>query len=150
MKEGIQSFYEAAGKWACLALCIIKIAEEINGQDYDWAVASSKLVKGVDDGFIYYNYKNNTDSKNFDVLDNAGFLKSLLMDKKVDVEFISDQAKIKNWQAKPNQYTVQRWTRPDGKGMEIQHFTRPVWNSLLYSRTVVEGYIDRLTIFTVS
>jgi hypothetical protein len=150
MKEGIQSFLYAGGKWACLALCIVKIAEEVEGTAYEWHEAVQKVLAGIDKGFIYYNFNDSADSKNFDVLDNAGFLSFLLGGgRTVSVCFITDPKMIKNWQAKDNEYTVQRWRRNDGLGMETVHFTRPLWNSLIYSRTVAEGYIDRLTIFTV-
>jgi hypothetical protein len=148
MKEGLQSFLKAAGDWSCLCLCIIKIAEEINKEAYEWGSALSMLLAGVQAGYVYCNFKDLSDPKNFDVLDNAGFLKFLIK-KPVTVRFISDFGQIRTWQAKENEYTVQRYVRKGDNGELIYHFRRPSWDPLVWSRTVAEGAVDRLTVFTV-
>jgi hypothetical protein len=144
MREGIQTFLREAGEAACYALSIIKIAEEVLGKELPCA---ESLLRGVEGGFISYNWNDGEDSSNFFVTRPAEFL-SALTGKRCAVRVVKDPEEVRNWKAEGNEYTVQCWQR-EKTGYVVTHFRRPAWDSLTSSVTVREGKLVSLRVFTV-
>jgi hypothetical protein len=144
MRAGIQTFLQEAGEAACYALSIIKIAEEARGTELPCV---ESLLRGVDRGYIAYNWTDPTDNDNFYVRDPAGFL-SDLTGRDCTVRVIDLPHEVAAWRPADNEYTVQCWQR-EKTGYVVTHFRRPTWDSLLSSATVRQGRLVSLRVFTV-
>lgn len=131
-----QSFMKAVGEWGCYALCIIDIAKEVTGLQYD---ILGKLVEGIDKDYIKFNWNNYYDPANFDVDYPDRFLE-MLTGRKWSVRKESDVM----YKCQPGEYRVERWER-NGYG----HFarTRDGYNSLQDSKCVTLGKLASLRIF---
>jgi hypothetical protein len=154
MKAGLQDFFGEVHESACLAFCIVKIGEEVlakkqPGFQYSWGQVIDLILAGIENGSIYYNWSNADDPDNLRVLNGEKFLGSIIgVHYKVSATFITDAEQIKNWHAKDDQYTIQRYVRVKAMNT-ITHFRRPSWDPLLHSLTEQYGHIDRLTVYTV-
>lgn len=137
LKEKIQSFLISAGEYACYALSIIKIAEEVNNSHIDVITA---LESGIERGYIAFNYDDYNDSNNFYINDAARFL-SMLTEDVWTLKHLPGAYK-----AKPGEKVIYRWERKTVKGV-ISHFRLPEWDSLENSQTVKYGQIVSSRVF---
>lgn len=137
ISEKIQSFMESAGKYACYALSIIKIAEEDIGEHIDVIVA---LKSGIEKGYIGFNYDNYSDPDNFYILDPARFL-SMLTGDVWALKHVPQRH-----EPSANEKVVYRWERKTSAGV-ISHFRLKEWDSLENSLTVKSGQIVSSRVF---
>lgn len=138
IKEKIQSFMISVGNYACYALSIIKIAEEVNNSHIDVIVA---LESAIEKGYIYFNVDNYSDDNNFYVERPEKFLSHLTG----DIWIVRhDKA---DYKPKDHEKIVQRWERKS-TGKTISHFRLPEWDSLENSQTVQFGKIASVRVFT--
>jgi hypothetical protein len=135
MIQGIQTFFEEAGKAACYALSIVNIAEEVLGRQVD---ACTALLEGVAKGFI--RYAPFEDPDNFFVDRPAEFLEYLTGQK------WTVRKEAAGYRPAQGEYVVMRYER-QATGMTIGHFRRPGWDSLVTSKCVREGKLVSLRVF---
>jgi hypothetical protein len=138
MMPGVQTFFQEAGEAACYALAVIKLAERVTGRDFD---PFTELLRGIQSGFIHYNWNDRNDTNNFYVSDPAGLF-FLLTGKPAVVRKEADTA----YAPGPGEYIVQCWER-QSVGKLITHFRLPDWDSLVHSLTVQHGRLASLRVF---
>lgn len=132
-----QSFCKAIGEYGCYALCIINIAEKVNGRKL---ITLDALEAGINGGYIEWHEENYAHRDNFYVINPAGFL-GILTGKRWSVR---KEAEDILYKPGPDEYVVERWER-NGYG----HFarTRDGYNSLQDSKCVTLGRCASLRIF---
>jgi len=133
MKEGIQSFFLAAGNNGCYCFAIIKIAERIAKLEID---PQSALQAGIAKKFIRVNEKNYSQGDNFYVAEPAKFL-TYLSGWKCDVK-----KEAPDYQLKDGEIAVECWNC-NGR----THFKLSDWDSLENSQVVKYGKIASLRVF---
>lgn len=146
LNKGIQDFFINAGDAACYVFCLFKLAEREyakKGINKHFDIVQ-EIENGIKKSYIYYNFKNGKDEKNFFVNRPDLFLSMLLGGKKVCV-------RIEGAEYKPmaNELCVNYWKRRTPKKV-YGHFTLPDWDSLLDSQTVKYGKIISKRIFTIN
>ena len=132
MRSGIQTIMAEAGEAACLALCLVKIAEKFLMQELE---PFSCLLMGIDKKFIHYNEKDQNDNNNFYVDQPALFLEAMTRKK------WTYRHEVAGYIPKPTgEYTIQRWERVRPQGT-TNHFRLRDWDPLADSQTVRYGKI---------
>lgn len=137
MVKGIQTFLGEIGEAGCYALCLLEIAERVNGREYNVVDILEQLIKR---SYIYYNYSNPNDNDNFYVK-NPAMVMNYLCGGTWKVERQPAEYVPKN-----NEWVVDRWER-NATGVTYGHFNLPAqkgfdqWDSLADSKTVKFGKI---------
>lgn len=139
--NGIQDFFLSLGREGCYALSLVSIAQKRGCRD-DVLMC---IQKGIEVGNISFNRKNFLDKDNFTVLSDVDFLKTLTGDK-----WIKEAAHCYTIPMHQNEYLIYKYKREDkDTGKTYTHFTTNVFDSKQSSRTVREGKLSEVRIFTV-
>lgn len=129
MKSGIQTFYAEVGEAACYAFCIVDIAIEVLHTALEEIHC---ILQGIAVGYIYYNWNDPEDSKNFFVEHPEKFL-GMLTGLEWSVEKTGPDYVLKE-----GEYAVERWERVV-TGATLGHFNREHFDPLLSSKCVKYG-----------
>lgn len=139
--NGIQDFFLSLGREGCYVLSLVSIAQKRGCRD-DVLMC---IQKGIEAGNISFNRKNFLDKDNFTVLSDVGFLKTLTGDK-----WIKEAAHCYTVPMHQNEYLIYKYKREDkDTGKTYTHFTTNAFDSKQSSRTVREGKLSEVRIFTV-
>ena len=123
MKNGIQTFYKAIGDYACLILCMIKIAEMHTGMEFD---PISVIMAALKNGWIEKDMFVSFPEKIMEYL--TGEKWTYMHSASPVPEELRSTYLIERWE----------WNRPDGSS---NHFRLKDWDSLENSQTVKNGSI---------
>ena len=135
MKNGIQSLFLSLGNESCFFLQLLNIAEKETGMPLD--VQTSAWLCSIKN-YIYINWTNLLDEKNFLVKEHAKILE-LLTGKKWS--YVKESP---NKKKKKNEYIIDEWQN----GSSI-HFDSKDFHSLQVSNTVQNGKIVSRRVFKV-
>lgn len=135
MYNGIQSFYLSLGNEACFFLQLLNIAEKFNGLPIDPSTAALVCAKK---GFIYLNYKDLSDKKNYEVREHAQILELF-----TGVKW-SYSKETPYYRAKKNEYIIDEY-----KNGAYIHFDSDTFHSLQDSNTVKNGKVISRRVFRV-
>lgn len=139
--NGIQDFFLSLGREGCYVLSLVSIAQKRGCRD----CVLTCIQKGIEAGNISFNRKNFLDKDNFTVLSDVGFLKTLTGDK-----WIKETEYCYTIPMHQNEYLIYKYRREDkDTGKTYTHFTTNVFDSKQSSRTVREGKLSEVRIFTV-
>lgn len=127
--SGLQTLLEDCGKYGCLFLCLLSIAEEMTGKRYD-IITTIHLC--MTKGWL---------SKDFFVNDNLSILEELT-GVKWSRRTVSSLPTIGE-----RDYTVVKYYNEKTK---YTHFKRRGYDTLVYSKTVAEGRIEGYYIYSWS
>jgi hypothetical protein len=135
----------AAGKGSGLALCVIKVAEEVLKESFKTSDVVGMLELGVSYGFLSYQTGH---PMNFKVLNADDFLSCLVL-KKVSARCIVDPEEIEKYCLSDNEYVVERCVGEDVNGQAFPCYRRPSWDALDPSSLDKRSKVDKLIVFTV-
>ncbi len=131
---GIQTFCGEIGESACLTLCILKIIERIEPKAIEKFSVLDILQVCIDNGLIYYNWKDKRDSRNFYVEKPAD-----IMELFVGGEW-SYRHEVADYKPKEGEFVIRRWERVTPSGAS-NHFNLDDWDSIVDSETVRYGKV---------
>lgn len=135
--DHIQSFFASAGAEACCALCIYDCAKEwCNQKQLSFGIINEQaaFTAGIDYGYIFFDFVDYKNPKNFLVTYPAKFME-LLTGARWVYEHVGAE-----YQPKENELVFEFWAKSlldAQKG--IGHFVRPGKNTLQKSQTIAKG-----------
>jgi len=135
MRNGIQSVFITIGNEACFFLQLLNIAEKESGHNIDIETAAWLCSLK---NYIYLNWKDLTDKKNFLVREHAKILE-LFTGKKW-----SYTNETPSYKAKKNEYIINEW-----KNGSYTHFDSDDFHSLQKSNTIDNGKIVSRRVFKI-
>lgn len=139
-----ESFYKSTGSYACYFFCLMKIAEDYTGFQFDintviQLCSLHKKSNGVQ--WLTFNWNDYDDKANFDVNSPTDIL-NLLTGKNWSCERINSPT----YKAKKCEYVIQHYTNPEtGYG----HFNMKDYDPIQNSITVRDGKIDSYRVFKI-
>ena len=141
MIKNIESFLESAGKYSCYFDCLLKIAEDYTGFNFDYIttvqMCSTRYVNKTP--YLTFNWNDYTDKANFDV-NYPALILELLTGKKWTVT-----KEPANYKPKRGDIIVECWVNGGRK-----HFRMKDYDPLQNSVTVKEGHIDSYRVFRLA
>ena len=135
MYNGIQSFYLSLGNEACFFLQLLNIAEKFNGLPID---PSSAAIICARNGYIYLNFNDLSDKKNYEVREHAKVLELF-----TGVKWAYSK-ETPFYKAKKNEYVIDEY-----KNGAYIHFDSDSFHSLQNSNTVKNGKIISRRVFRI-
>lgn len=136
-----ESFYKSTGTYACYFFCLMKLAEEYTGFDFDInsTIQICSLHRASNGKqWLTFNWDNPDDPDNFDVNAPDEILR-LLTGTKWSVSY-----EDANYKAKKNELVVECWYN---KTTGLNHFRLKDWDPLFKSVTVRDGCIKSYRVF---
>ena len=126
--SGLQTLFGVAHDTSCLFLCMLSIAEEQTGHDIDFITAYNACLKAraIDEQFYCVNQE---------------LILEVLTGKKWTRKEVVKLPEIRD-----NDYTEAIWYNPITR---YHHYRRRYFDTLDFSYTVKNGYIEKYYIYTV-
>ena len=136
-----ESFYKSTGSYACYFFCLLHIAEEVTGMQFDinTAIQLCSLHKMNGLPYLTFNWDDYNDPANFDVNAPEKILE-LFTGKKWSVEKVIGSS----YKPKKGEYVIQHY-----KNGNIGHFRMKDYDPLQNSVTVAKGKIDSYRVFRI-
>lgn len=131
---GMQDFLSEMASSSCYALQLIRVAQETYKMNY--GVLEAALL-GIEKGYIYFNWKNFKDSRNFFVSNPELFLKTL-----TGLNFIVSYCENKEYKPKENEWRIDCYSRVNERGVKLTHFCSGAVDTLFKSYCKTIGQWD--------
>ena len=135
MRNGIQSVYLSLGNEACFFLQLLNIAEKSSGHNIDIETATWLCSLK---GFIYLNWNDLTDKKNFLINKHADILELFTGKRWLYTK------ESPSYKAKKNEYIINEW-----QNGSFIHFDSDDFHSLQKSNTIEKGKIISRRVFKI-
>ena len=132
-----QSFYASMGSESCYLFCILDIAEEFNGVEFNDMDKLEMITESISRGYVYFNFSDYTDKDNFFVEHPCEILEMI-----TGVKFRVSKERP-DYIKKDGDYIIERWTYGNKA-----HFIRDGFNSLQSSSVVNNGKVESLRVFS--